>query len=277
MRRFISAASVGVLIAAGALIGAPAASAADAGMVYIIHGIPDTPVDVYVDGAKALDDFQPGTVKGPLSLPAGSHKVAITAADATDASNPVLSGDATITAGSNVSLIAHLSASGAPTLTALVDDVSMIPAGQARVVVRHLAAAPAVDVRAGGKVVLAGVTNPRQGALIVPAGTISADVTLAGTDTVAIGPADLSLTAGTATFVHAIGKADGGKLSLVVFTISDLGGMPGGVPAGTGPKDSSLPLALVLALLLGGTVLALSGGRSLMGRKLSGSPMGEGR
>ena len=51
---------------------------------YVVHGIPKTPVDVYVDGARALDDFQPGTSKGPVALPAGPHKVAIFPADAPD-------------------------------------------------------------------------------------------------------------------------------------------------------------------------------------------------
>ena len=37
------------------------------------------------------------------------------------------------------------------------------------------------DVRAGGAVVLAGVTNPNEGVLNIPAGTVSADVVLAGT------------------------------------------------------------------------------------------------
>ena len=41
-------------------------------------------------------------------------------------------------------------------LTPFVNDVSAVPAGQARVTVRHIAAAPAVDVRAGGAVVAPG-------------------------------------------------------------------------------------------------------------------------
>ena len=115
-----------------------------------MHGVPGLTVDVYVDGALALDDFVPETVAGPLDLPAGSHAVAITAADATDDSNPVLSATADLAGGNSYSLVAHLSADGNPTLTPYSNDISTIPAGQARLVVRHDAAAPAVDVRAGG-------------------------------------------------------------------------------------------------------------------------------
>ena len=37
-----------------------------------------------------LDDFTPGTLAGPLELPAGTYTVAITAADAADASAPAI-------------------------------------------------------------------------------------------------------------------------------------------------------------------------------------------
>lgn len=69
------------------------ASAQDAGaQVRVLHGIPGTPVDVYVNGERALDDFQPGTVTGDLALPAGSYQVAVFPANATDDSGTAGSG-----------------------------------------------------------------------------------------------------------------------------------------------------------------------------------------
>ena len=58
---------------------APAAYAqeGDAGSVTVVHGIPDTPVDVYVNGDLTLEDFEPGTVTDPLDLPAGSYDIEI--------------------------------------------------------------------------------------------------------------------------------------------------------------------------------------------------------
>ena len=96
-------------------------------------------------------------------------------------------------------------------------------------------------MRAGGAVVLAGVTNPQEGVLNIPAGTVEADVVLAGTSTVAIGPATLDLAEGTAYFVHAVGSAEDGTLALVTFSIPGLHSAPGGVPAGTGPQQSNCP------------------------------------
>ncbi len=51
-----------------ALVTAPAALAQDTGTVYVVHGVPDTPVDVYVDGPRAIDTFEPGPTQGPVEL-----------------------------------------------------------------------------------------------------------------------------------------------------------------------------------------------------------------
>ncbi len=263
MKRLLVAVAGCAMIAGTTLMTAGPASAADTGTVYVVHGIPGLPVDVYVDGALALDDFEPSTVAGPLELPSGDHEVAITAADATDASAPLLTASANLPAGASVSLVAHLAADGTPTVTPYVNDVSTIPAGQARIVVRHDAAAPAVDVRAGGAVVLPGVTNPQEGALVVPAGTITADVALAGTETVAIGPADLTLAEGSATFVHAVGSAEDGTLGLVSFVVTGLHSAPSGVPAGNGSTGTTPASVILIMLATAGAALILVGGRRL--------------
>jgi len=227
--------ALGGLLAAAAttLAIAPAAAAQETGSVYVVHGIPNTPVDVYVDGARALDDFAPGTSAGPVNLPAGARDVAIFPADAADGSgSPLLSASPQLPAGGNVTLVAHLDAGGKPTVTPFVNDVSSVPAGQARVVLRHTAAAPAVDVLAGGSAVVNALTNPNEASLEVPAGTIPAAVAATGTTDPVIGPADLDLQEGTATFVHAIGSLQDNTLGLVVVTVDGLHSAPSGVPSG---------------------------------------------
>jgi hypothetical protein len=69
---------------------------------------------------------------------------------------------------------------------------------------------------------------------VVPAGTVKADVVLAGTSTVAIGPADLTLKEGTNTIVYAWGSANAKNLQLAVQTIGGMHSAPGGIPAGEG-------------------------------------------
>ncbi|MCV2490524.1 DUF4397 domain-containing protein [Geodermatophilus sp. YIM 151500] len=257
---------VGLTVGAtGALLalGAAPASAAGNATVSVLHGVPDTPVDVYANGERLLDDFQPGTLTDPLSLPAGSYELAVYPADTQDAAaaQPVISATADVPAGANATVVAHLDAGGNPVLTPFVNDTSEVPAGQARATVRHTAAAGAVDVAAGGQVVVPGLTNPNEQSLEVPAGTVSAEVRAAGTDTVVIGPADLDLQEGTNTIVYAWGSQEAGY-ELAVQTIS-AHSAPGGVPGGTaGLADDSLPGPLI-GLSLAGLVAAGVAGRRL--------------
>jgi hypothetical protein len=263
--RRITLAAFGLLAAAATTLAvtpiasAQSAGAQETGTVYVVHGIPDTPVDVYVDGAIALDDFQPGTSAGPVDLPAGSREVTVFPADSDGSGDPLLSATADLGAGDDVTLAAHLTEAGEPTITPFVNDVSTVPAGQARLVVRHTAAAPAVDVLAGGAPVVSGLTNPDQEALEVPAGTVSAAVAAAGTTEPVIGPADLDLAEGTATFVHAIGSLEAGNLSLVVVTVDGLhsapSGVPSGAPSGAPSESGSAAIALTGVVLAAGAVV----------------------
>ncbi|NEK58900.1 DUF4397 domain-containing protein [Geodermatophilus sabuli] len=260
----IAVGATGTLLA----LGTSPALAADTATVSVLHGVPDTPVDVYANGERLIDDFQPGTLTDPLQLPAGTYDLALFPADAADGSgNPLLSADGvSVPAGANATVVAHLDAGGAPKLTPFVNDTSAVPAGQARVVVRHTAAAPAVDIRAGGQVVAPGLANPDEASLTVPAGTVSADVVLAGTGTVAIGPADLTLAEGTTTIVYAWGSQDAG-FDLAVQTISGSHSSPSGVPGGTAGlvDDGGVPMPLV-ALSLAGLA-----GAGIAARRLSTS------
>jgi hypothetical protein len=253
-----AAGAVGV---AGALVlVATPASAQDTATVSILHAVPDTPVDVYANGEELLPDFQPGTLTDPLELPAGSYDLAVYPAGSDPATTePAISADdVAVPAGANATVVAHLGEDGTPVLTPFVNDVSAIEAGSSRVTVRHTAAAPAVDIRAGGTVVAPGLANPDEASLTVPAGTVSADVVLAGTDTVAIGPADLDLAEGANTIVYAWGSGDAGY-QLAVQTISGAHSAPSGVPGGTaGLVDDALPAPLV-ALSVAGVAIAAAG------------------
>jgi Domain of unknown function (DUF4397) len=235
MKRLLAGTAAASIVLTGIMLVGQSAHAADTATVSVVHGIPNTPVNVFVNGKDALPDFKPGTVAGPLQLAGGDYDIKIFPASNTGGTGtPVLQTSATLKAGQNVSLVAHLDVNGKPKLTAFSNDTSPIPAGQAGLVVRHTAAAPAVDVRANGVVAFAGLTNPNQGSADLAAGSIKADVVLAGTQTVVLGPAPLNLTAGTRTIVYAIGSASAKTLGLVVQTITGLGAAPAGIPAGTG-------------------------------------------
>ena len=261
--RALAAVAVAAGSSVGVAVAAPlSAQAAGTAMVSILHAVPNTPVDVCANGKALLTNFQPGTLTDPQSLPSGSYDLKLTAANSGCGAAAVLEAKGVnVPAGANITVVAHLSASGSPQLTPYVNNVSAVPAGQARLTVRHDAAAPAVDVRAGGKAVITGLTNPNEKSLVTAAGTVSADVVLAGTTTVVIGPADVTLKEGTSTIVYAWGSANDKKLQLAVQTISGMHSSPGGVNAGTGGQaagGTSSNAAVELVALGGGAAGALA-------------------
>ena len=249
-------------------LGVGPASAAGTATVSVLHAVPGVTVDVYANGQKLLSNFAPGTLTDPMALPAGSYDIAIFPAGANPSSTkPAAEAKGvSVPAGANATLVANLDAQGKPTLNAFVNDVSPVPAGKARVTVRHVAAAPAVDVRANGTPVVTGLTNPQEKTLVVAAGTVKADVVLAGTSTVAIGPADLSLAEGTTTVVYAWGSQSAGY-KLAVQKLTGMSSAPSGVPAGSGGLvDDRLP-ASILGLTVAGLLVAGAAGLRLAGRR----------
>ncbi|RJN33010.1 DUF4397 domain-containing protein [Nesterenkonia natronophila] len=236
MRKSLSlAATAGLgLVIAGSAAPAFADSHEDgAAQLSVLHAVPDLPVDVYVDGELTLDDFNPGDLAGPLELPAGDYEIAITAADAEDDSDPVLGPvDVSLDEGMNYTAAAHLDASGDPTVTPFVNDTSELGAGDGRLTVRHVAAAPEVDVWANGEVAVESLANPDEASLEVPASTVEAAVSLAGETDPVIGPADVDVAEGATTIVYAWGSAEDGNLALATQVIDGMHSAPDGVPAG---------------------------------------------
>lgn len=254
-------------VASGALLlPTTTASAADTATVSILHAVPGATVDVYANGKALLTDFEPGTLTDPQMLPAGTYDLKVVAAgDGADGDAVAELDNAEVPAGANVTVVAHLDDGGDPELTAYANDVSDIDAGDARLIVRHDAAAPAVDVRADGDVAFSDLENPKEAKADLSAGTISADVTLAGKDDSVIGPADVDLKEGTTTIVYAWGSAEDDNLKLAVQTIDGMGNNPGGVPGGTGGQAAAASPATLGLLGLGLAGLVLAGTR-LVGR-----------
>jgi len=238
--------------ALAALSFAGTAEAQDA-RIHLIHGIPDTDVDVAAGGENVFEGFSFGdtqdlssfagaTLEGVQVKLAGTDTVAIDA------------GDVALPASGNYTLIAHLDASGTPTIGVFENDTSSTAAGNGRLTVRHTAAAPAVDVLANGDVAFANVANGAGGTADLPAGTISASVVPAGaSEPVVIGPADLPVTEGAGLIVYAVGSLDDGTLTVLTETVSGLASAPTAVNTGNSPVEaagSGLNIAVVAAGVL---------------------------
>ena len=251
---------IGALVAA-VLLAVPAAvpaTAQSAATVTLMHGIPGTAVDVVVDGAVVVPNFQPGTMQDISSFAGQTlQNVEVRAAGtSTVVIGPIAS--LAVPASGNWTVLAHLDASGTPTLTPFENDTSSIPAGQGRLVVRHTAAAPAVDiVLADGSRPFTDLSNPNEASAELPAGQIAgAAVAPTGGDPIADVPT-VDLEAGTDLIVYAVGSLADNSFGFLTQTIDGLGGSPTLVNTGDGVPSSGSALPAVLAA--GAGALALAG------------------
>ena len=188
--------------------------------VSVLHAVPKTPVDVYLNHKRILNDFQPGTLAGPLKVKAGTYTVSITAATAKNDTKPVI-GPVKLTfhAARSYTIAAHLTPADKPTATLYLNTIKKTPKGDGRIIVRHTAGAPAVDIFANGAVAMKHLTNPKQSKADLPAATYSVAVALAGTTAPVIGPADVKVAKYTDTIVYAWGSAAQGNLTVAVQTV----------------------------------------------------------
>lgn len=258
--------------ATAALVLAPTAAFGQDGTVQVsaVHGVTDaalggnSEVDVYVfaqggePGDSPTIEFAFGETAGPLEIPAGDYTIEVYPDGADTSGDPALTLDASLPAGANATVVAHLNEAGdGAVLTPFVNDISSLDAGKARVTVRHTAAAPAVDVLAGGSPVFEDLANPDDASADLPADTYSASVAAAGTTDPVIGPADLSISDGQNLIVYAVGSLSDDSLTVLTETIDGLGTAPSRVNTGNTPIDGEagfpyLPVLLVGMLLLGG-------------------------
>jgi hypothetical protein len=262
-----------VLAAAFALLstgGSTPAGAQSGARIHLIHGIPDTPVDVVAGGEVVFSDFNFQDTQDLSSL-AGQTLAGLQVRLAGTETVAIDAGDVTLPASGNVSIIANLDAGGNPALNVFTNDTSAIPAGQGRLVVRHTAAAPAVDVLANGAVAFANLSNPNESQADLPAGTISASVVPTGaTEPVVIGPADLPVTEGSTLIVYAVGSLDAGTLTTVTETIGGSASAPARVDTGNSPVSdggATSTAAWALAGLAGAAAATVAGRRVLAVRR----------
>lgn len=209
VRALATAAAVGLIFPVAAATTASAAPG-DA-LVTVVHGITDPAlavVDVYVNGTLAFDNLAADEIDD-AELPAGTYAIGVAPPDSDSSTDAILSesfdvaGDATI--------VAQVTAAGAPDLVAYPDDYSPTAAGNARVVVRHAAAAPPVSIDAtiGTTTipnVVANLSNGTQQSVEVAAGSYSLSVKVAGITVPGLVTTE-ALVAGQLYTIYAVGTS----------------------------------------------------------------------
>jgi hypothetical protein len=255
-------------------------SAVDASqaVVQLVHGLPATEVDAYVDGEAAAVPgigFSEGTI-AELDLEPGDHSIALYATadsaprstdDRTD--EPLAVSEVTIEA-EPTSIIAHLDAEGAPAITTFAEDVTALEPGMGRLAVRNLMAGGEIDVSVDGEIVVTGLAPGDEQAVTVEAGTIELELLGADGDVIE-GHAALQISDGELVSLSAIGTPSDGTASVMIQTYAGLSSAPVAVPTGNsgllGDDDAQSALwivyGLMVALVVSGGVIAIRRQRSM--------------
>jgi hypothetical protein len=247
-----------------AAISAPAAAAAADGdaHVRVLHASPDAPaVDVWLDGTivDALTNVPFSTISDYLPVPAGSHQVQVFATG-TD-SSPVI--DTTVDLAADTAYtVAATNVVASIEAQILTDDPSPT-ADSAQIRVVHFSAdAPAVDVAPdGGDPIVSDLAYPNaSGYLDVPADEYDLEVRAAGTSDVALQLDPVTVEAGNAYSVFAIGSASDGGEPLQVVIAADAEASPE-PDMTTPPTDTVAPSAgRVSGNVIAPAVLLTAGG-----------------
>jgi hypothetical protein len=254
------------LITTMVLLGAaPAWGQARNSTVTIVHGLPEFTADIYVDGELLLSGFRPEEATDPMELPAGTYQVDIRNAGDPEDAAPALAANLQVPGGKNLSVIAHLNENGEPTVSVFDNNVSPVPAGRSRLLLRHQAAASPVDLLVDGKSVVRNVASGQQDGMVIPAA--SHEIAVDGEDRDALpSPTSLELEDGTAYYVYLIGSTEEATLDLMVQPVTGLDSAPSGVATGDGGlAEPQVPWGLVLIMVLGAIGLA-AGARGALGR-----------
>ena len=236
--------------------------------VTIVHGLPRFTADVYVDGELLLSGFEPKEATDPMALPPGTYGVEIRNAGDPKSSEPALAAELKVPPGRNLSVVAHLNETGEPTVSVFDNEVARIAAGKARLLVRHQAAAPPVEVDANGDSLFT-VASGEQVERSLPASTLDLGVAATDGSDVVVEPTTVELQEGVAYFVYLIGSAEEQTLDFMVQAVAGVHTSPSEVLTGSGGLASP-PAAPAWAVILAtAAVMAMVGsGAHLVGRRL---------
>lgn len=203
-------------------IGSANAKTQENARVTVIHAIPlgfgADNVDVYANGSLLINGAVPGAMQ-TFTVPKGNQKIDIYPHGTVPSSSttPLLSYKKVyLSHNYDVTFVAHLTEDSKPKLSLFKNMTTSAGKKRGWLTVRHLAAAPAVDVRANGAVTLKNLFNSNERKKSFAINSYSVDVVLAGTTTVAIPAATITLKNDVNTIVYAWGSAAKGNLQFKV-------------------------------------------------------------
>ncbi len=273
--KLLVAAALVAALAGGVMLAPQGAEAQATGRVRIMHASPDTPpVDIFVDGQKAVTALAFPNTTGYVALPAGGHNVKVFVSPSDGTGSPALQATLEVVAGKDVTVLATgRVGDGSLALTVFEDDNRTPSGNTAHVRLIHASPdAPPVDVAVAGTdtKVFRGVAFRNVSPYVpVPAGTYSLDVLVNATGAKVLTVPGLKLDARTVYTAVAVGLAGNGTLRVVPLVDAPAPAAATPAPPRTGESvtaagTSGMPW---LALAAGAALLTVSGGLALVARR----------
>lgn len=252
------AAALTAALAAGVMLAPQGAEAQATGRVRIMHASPDTPpVDIFVDGQKAVTALAFPNNTGYVALPAGGHNVKVFVSPSDGTGTPALQATLEIVAGKDITVLATGRVGDGSLALTLFEDDNRTPSGNnAHIRLIHASPdAPPVDVAVAGTDtnVFRGVAFRNVSPYVpVPAGTYSLDVKVNETGATVLTIPNLQLQARTVYTAVAVGLAGNGTLRVVPLVDAPAPApAPTPAPPRTGETAAAASGGTALWLLLG--------------------------
>lgn len=252
------AAALTAALAAGVMLAPQGAEAQATGRVRIMHASPDTPpVDIFVDGQKAVTALAFPNTTGYVALPAGGHNVKVFVSPSDGTGTPALQATLEIVAGKDITVLATGRVGDGSLALTLFEDDNRTPSGNnAHIRLIHASPdAPPVDVAVAGTDtnVFRGVAFRNVSPYVpVPAGTYSLDVKVNETGATVLTIPNLQLQARTVYTAVAVGLAGNGTLRVVPLVDAPAPApAPTPAPPRTGETAAAASGGTALWLLLG--------------------------
>lgn len=214
-------AAIAALVVASAAQAAPghalaaAVDPASPSQVFFVQAVPDSTVQVTVDGRPIALPVAAKSILGPLYLSRGDHTVSFATADWDITSNFVVTGRSS-------DVVVHWPADEAeqPVVTVFSNDTSPVSAQKGRLTVAHTAVVPPADVRVDARVLFSNIANGEFVSADVPSGRYDVDIVPTGQHGDPLfGLSSLPVKKGVLTRVFAIGEPTSNNMDAVVQRI----------------------------------------------------------
>ncbi len=221
MFRSVAKVSGSLLIAtaASAAAATPASAAPPQGTVVVVHGLRGIVADVSVDGAVVMRGFAPSRVSDGLHLPAGPHTITIQRSGAAPGSAPLVTQRVDVPADAETALVAGLSESGSPVLTAYSDQPGSFNVNGSSIVIRNAASVPTSLPVLDGQAVAAAIAASHEVTLPTAPGEHTLSLKVAQGGAPLVGTQKVPVTPGMATVLYLTGSSKNATLGWLAVPV----------------------------------------------------------